>query len=51
MKYQKKYKRKFKVIITGGFAKTFKNQINIKAKFIDNMVLKGINEILIINAG
>src|SRR5205085_2269588 len=41
----------FKVIITAGFAKSFKNQIRIKAKFIDNMVLKGINEILIINAG
>jgi len=46
---EKEYKRKFKVIITGGFGKTLKKHLNFDAKFIDDMVLKGINEIININ--
>ena len=47
---EKQYGRKFKVIITGGFAKRIKRHINFKAKFIEEMVLKSINEIVILNA-
>jgi len=43
---EKIYKRKFKVIITGGDSGLFRNRLSIKAEFIDDLVLKGINEIL-----
>ena len=47
---EKQFKRKFKIIISGGFAKKLKKHIKFDAKFIDDMVLKGINEILNFNA-
>lgn len=43
---EKQYRCKFKVVITGGSAKIFKNKFSFKAHYNDNAVLDGINMIL-----
>lgn len=42
----KDYGRKFKIVLTGGLAKTVYRKINTKAKLETNTVLKGLNYIL-----
>lgn len=46
---EKEYKRKFKIILTGGFAKLIYRRINHKVKLEKNMVLKGLNQIIYYN--
>ncbi len=43
---EKELKRKFKVIVTGGSAKTIQKRLSIKTKYVENAVLDGINLIL-----
>lgn len=43
---EKEYKRKFKVIVTGGAAKILKKKFAFKAYYVENAVLDGINMIL-----
>lgn len=43
---EREFGRKFKVIITGGLAKTIRKKLSIKTTYIENTVLEGINIIL-----
>jgi len=43
---KKEHRSKFKVIITGGMAKTIRKKLSIKTIYIENTVLDGINLIL-----
>lgn len=43
---EKQFNGKFKVIITGGFAKTIQKRLNLKTILVKNTVLDGINYIL-----
>jgi type III pantothenate kinase len=47
---EKEFKRKFKVIITGGSAKKIQNMFAIKTYYAENAVLEGINIILNYNS-
>ena len=47
---EKEFKRKFKVIITGGSAGKIRNKLAIKSYYAENAVLEGINIILNYNS-
>lgn len=44
--FEKEYKTKFKLVITGGNGKIFHKKFNINSEYIENTVLPGINYIL-----
>jgi type III pantothenate kinase len=48
---QKELHRKFKVVLTGGLAPLIRSKIKHEAVFKNNLVLYGINEIVIYNVG
>ncbi len=50
-KIEKELKRKFKVIITGGFARKIHSKTAVKTVIRENLVLEGINCILKYNNG